>query len=47
MMSMKKLRPVAPVTPKTVDAVEKGVSFSVPVPEIVRPSDKLYKVVER
>ena len=30
-----------------VDEVEKGCSFSVPIPETVRPSDKLYKVVQR
>ena len=32
---------------ETVDSVAKGSSFSVALPEIIRPSDKLYKVVER
>ena len=30
-----------------VDEVAKGISFSVPVPQVIRPSDKLYKVVAR
>lgn len=31
---------------QSVEKVEKGVNFSIPIDEIVRPSDKLYKVVE-
>ncbi len=31
---------------KTVDKVAKGDTFSAPVSEVIRPSDKLYKVVE-
>lgn len=31
---------------KSVEKVEKGVNFSTPIDEIIRPSDKLYKVVE-
>ena len=32
------------VDDKSVDVVEKGVSFSIPIEEVIRPSDKLYRV---
>lgn len=33
------------VDDKSVEKVEKGVNFSTPIDEIIRPSDKLYKVI--
>lgn len=34
------------VDDKSVEKVEKGVNFSTPMDEIIRPSDKLYKVID-
>lgn len=33
------------VDDKSVEKVEKGINFSTPIDEIIRPSDKLYKVI--
>ncbi|PIQ14710.1 MAG: collagenase-like protease [Flavobacteriales bacterium CG18_big_fil_WC_8_21_14_2_50_32_9] len=41
-MVIKELR----VDDKSVEKVEKGINFSTPIDQIIRPSDKLYKVVE-
>ena len=30
----------------SVEKVEKGINFSTPIDQIIRPSDKLYKVIE-
>lgn len=41
-MEIKELR----VDDKSVEKVEKGINFSTPIDQIIRPSDKLYKVIE-